>query len=105
MVANMFRTRSSSSSSNAVTGRVCPCKIWFPQRTIGKIAPPVLNSSTVLVWDGRPVRLPRGPLGMRGLGFKSGHVEEPGFPPPFEVLLAAYVPHLRGQLNLAEHTV
>jgi hypothetical protein len=25
------------------------CKIGFPQRTIGKTVPPVLNSSTVLV--------------------------------------------------------
>ena len=42
---------------------------------------------------------------MRAPVFESGHVAETGLPPQFEVLLAAYVRHLRGQRNLAEHTV
>jgi integrase/recombinase XerC len=37
--------------------------------------------------------------------FQSGHVAETGLPPQFEVLLDGYVRHLRGQRNLAEHTV
>jgi integrase/recombinase XerC len=42
---------------------------------------------------------------MRAPVFESSHVAETGLPPQFEVLLAAYVRHLRGQRNLAEHTV
>jgi integrase/recombinase XerC len=51
------------------------------------------------------VRVPRGALGMRALVFESGHVAETGLPPEFEALLAGYLRHLRGQRNLAVHTV
>jgi integrase/recombinase XerC len=37
--------------------------------------------------------------------FESGHVAESGLPAQFEELLAGYLRHLRGQRNLAEHTV
>jgi integrase/recombinase XerC len=37
--------------------------------------------------------------------FQSGHVADTGLPQKFEVLLDGYVWHLRGQRNLAEHTV
>ena len=46
---NMFRTSSRNSSSKAVTRRVGRCMIGFPQRTIGRIVPPVRSSSTVLI--------------------------------------------------------
>lgn len=37
--------------------------------------------------------------------FQSEHVADTGLPQQFEVLLDGYVRHLRGQRNLAEHTV
>jgi integrase/recombinase XerC len=37
--------------------------------------------------------------------FESGHVAESGLPAQFEELLVGYLRHLRGQRNLAEHTV
>jgi integrase/recombinase XerC len=42
---------------------------------------------------------------MRALLFESGHVAETGLPLQFEELLTGYLRHLRGQRNLAEHTV
>jgi integrase/recombinase XerC len=51
------------------------------------------------------VRLPRAALGMRARLFESGHVAETGLPRQFEELLTGYLRHLRGQRNLAEHTV
>ena len=44
-------------------------------------------------------------LGMGTRVFQSGHVAETDLPPQFEPLLAGYLRHLRGQRNLAEHTV
>ena len=37
--------------------------------------------------------------------FQSGHVAETDLPPQFEAMLAGYLRHLRGQRNLADHTV
>jgi integrase/recombinase XerC len=42
---------------------------------------------------------------MRTLVLESGHVAETELPPQFEALLAGYLRHLRGQRNLAQHTV
>jgi integrase/recombinase XerC len=42
---------------------------------------------------------------MRAPLFESGQVAENGVPAQFEELLAGYLRHLRGQRNLAEHTV
>jgi integrase/recombinase XerC len=42
---------------------------------------------------------------MRARVFESGHVAESGLPPQFEALLEGYLRHLRGQRNMAEHTV
>jgi integrase/recombinase XerC len=42
---------------------------------------------------------------MRAPVFESGHVAESGLPPQFEALLAGYLRHLRGQRNMAAHTV
>ena len=51
------------------------------------------------------MRVPRGALGIPSRVFQSGHVVETELPPHFETLLANYERHLRGQRNLAEHTV
>jgi integrase/recombinase XerC len=51
------------------------------------------------------VRVPRGGLGIPTLVFQSGQVAENELPPQFEALLDGYLRHLRGQRNLAEHTV
>jgi len=51
------------------------------------------------------VRVPRGVLGIPSYVFQSGHVAETKLPPHFETLLSSYERHLRGQRNLAEHTV
>jgi integrase/recombinase XerC len=42
---------------------------------------------------------------MRAPVFESGHVAESRLPPQFEALLAGYLRHLRGQRNMAAHTV
>jgi integrase/recombinase XerC len=42
---------------------------------------------------------------MRAPLFESGQVAENGVPAQFEELLAGYLRHMRGQRNLAEHTV
>jgi integrase/recombinase XerC len=44
-------------------------------------------------------------LGIPFRVFQSGHVVETKLPPHFETLLSSYERHLRGQRNLAEHTV
>jgi integrase/recombinase XerC len=44
-------------------------------------------------------------LGIPFCVFQSGHVVETKLPPHFETLLSNYERHLRGQRNLAEHTV
>jgi integrase/recombinase XerC len=44
-------------------------------------------------------------LGIPFRVFQSGHVVETKPPPHFETLLSSYERHLRGQRNLAEHTV
>ena len=51
------------------------------------------------------MRVPRAALGLRARVFESGHVAESGLPPQFEALLASYLRHLRGQRNMADHTV
>lgn len=44
-------------------------------------------------------------LGIPSPVFQSGHVVESELPPQFETLLSSYERHLRGQRNLAEHSV
>jgi integrase/recombinase XerC len=51
------------------------------------------------------VRVPRGGLGIPTPVFQSGQVAEMELPPQFGALLDGYLRHLRGQRNLAEHTV
>jgi integrase/recombinase XerC len=51
------------------------------------------------------VRVPRGALGIRTRVFQSGYVAETVLPAQFDTLLSSYERHLRGQRNLAEHTV
>ena len=51
------------------------------------------------------MRVPRGGLGIPTPVFQSGRVAEKELPPQFEALLNGYLRHLRGQRNLAEHTV
>jgi integrase/recombinase XerC len=51
------------------------------------------------------VRVPRGGLGIPAPVFQSGQVAEKELPLQFEALLDGYLRHLRGQRNLAEHTV
>ena len=51
------------------------------------------------------MRVPRGVLGIPTPVFQSGQVAEKELPPQFEALLDGYVRHLRGERNLAEHTV
>ncbi len=51
------------------------------------------------------MRVPRGVLGIPTRVFQSGQVAETVLPPQFETLLDSYLRHLRGQRNLAAHTV
>jgi integrase/recombinase XerC len=51
------------------------------------------------------VRVPRGALGIPTRVFQSGQVAETVLPPQFDALLDNYLRHLRGQRNLADHTV
>jgi integrase/recombinase XerC len=44
-------------------------------------------------------------LGIRNCVFQSGRVGETELPPQFDAVLTGYLRHLRGQRNLAEHTV
>ena len=51
------------------------------------------------------MRVPRGVLGIPIPVFQSGQVAETVLPPQFETVLDSYLRHLRGQRNLAAHTV
>ncbi len=51
------------------------------------------------------MRVPRGAFGIPTCVFQSGEVAETVLPPQFEALLDNYLRHLRGQRNLADHTV